>query len=123
MLILPIVNKNRVLNGDVMDRKLLDAKRAIFKMIAQFHHPTIFDDGELYIYNYCESALEAAFEVLGIEEDYIPLMDFCKMWEDNDREYWVNEPFDGITADIHYKCMKEDYESWHRAMDYICEED
>ena len=106
-----------------MDRKLLDAKRAIFKMIAQFHHPTMFDDGELYIYNYCESALEAAFEVLGIEEDYIKLMDFCKMWEDNDREYWVNEPFDGITADIHYECMKEDYESWQRAMDYLYEDD
>ena len=40
-----------------MDRKLLDAKNAIFKMIAQFHHPTMFDDGELYIFNYCESAL------------------------------------------------------------------
>lgn len=106
-----------------MDRKLLDAKRAIFKMIAQFHHPTMFDDGELYIYNYCESALEAAFEVLGIEEDYIPLMDFCKMWEDNDREYWVNEPFDGITADIYYECMKEDYESWQRAIDYLDEDD
>ena len=106
-----------------MDRKLLDAKDAIFKMIAQFHHPTMFDDGELYIYNYCESALEAAFEVLGIEENYIKLMDFCKMWEDNDREYWVDEPFDGITADIRYQCMKEDYESWQRAMDYIYEDD
>ena len=31
----------------VMDRKLLEAKNAIFKMIAQFHHPTMFDDGEL----------------------------------------------------------------------------
>ena len=67
--------------------------------------------------------MEAAFEVLGIEKDYIPLMDFCKMWEDNDREYWVNEPFDGITADIHYKCMKEDYESWQRAIDYLAEDD
>ena len=106
-----------------MDRKLLDAKRAIFKMIAQLHHPTMFDDGELYIYNYCESALEAAFEVLGIEENYIPLMDFCKMWEDNDREYWGDEPFDGITADIYYKYMKEEYESWQRAIDHLSEDD
>ena len=72
-----------------MDRKLLDAKNAIFKMIAQFHHPTMFDDGELYIFNYCESALEAAFDVLGIEGNYIKLIDFCKMWEDNDRECWA----------------------------------
>ena len=106
-----------------MDRKLSNAKRAIFKMIAQFHHPTMFDDGQLYICNYCESALEAAFEVLGIEEDYILLMDFCKMWEDNDRECWGNEPFDGVTADVLYECMKENYESWQKAIDYLSEED
>ena len=106
-----------------MDRKLLNAKRAIFKMIAQFHYPTMFEDGELYICNYCESALETAFEVLGIEENYIPLMDFCKMWENNDREYCVDEPFDCITADMHYQCMKENYESWQRTIDYFNEED
>ena len=60
-----------------MDSKLLYAKDAIFSLIAQFNRPCKFDDGELYIYNYCESALEAAFSVLGIEENYIPLMDFC----------------------------------------------
>ena len=109
-----------------MDRKLLDAKNAIFKMIAQFHHPTMFDDGELYIFNYCESALEAAFNVLGIEENYIKLIDFCKMWEDNDRECWAmssTEPFNGITADIHYKAFKEDYESWQKNLDFLCEDD
>lgn len=109
-----------------MDIKLLDAKNAIFKMIAQFHHPTMFDDGELYIFNYCESALEAAFNVLGIEENYIKLMDFCKMWEDNDREYWAmnsTKPFNGITADIHYKAFKEDYESWQKSLDFLDEDD
>lgn len=111
-----------------MDIKLLNkAKNAIFKMIAQFQHPTmLFDDGELYIYNYCESALEAAFNVLGIEENYIKLMDFCKMWEENDREYWAmnsDEPFGGITADIHYEVFKEDYESWQRHLKFLCEEE
>lgn len=62
-----------------MDLKLLRAKEAIFKLIAQFHKASKFDDGELYIYNYCESALERAFDVLGIEENQIKLMDFCRL--------------------------------------------
>lgn len=62
-----------------MSIELLRAREAIFKLISQFHHAKKFDDGELYIYNYCESALESAFNVLGIEEDYIKLMDFCQM--------------------------------------------
>lgn len=99
-----------------MDSKLLHAKDAIFSLIAQFHRPSKFDDGELYIYNYCESALEAAFNVLGIEENYIPLMDFCKMWENNNREIWAtncSEP---------YKIFKEDYEAWERISSYLGED-
>ena len=113
------------MEGKIMDRKLLEAKNAIFKMIAQFHHPTMLDNGELCIFNYCESALEAAFNVLGIEENYIKLIDFCKMWEDNDREYWAlnsNKPFNGITADIHYKFFKEDYESWQKSLEFLDED-
>lgn len=116
------MNKIKVLSGEVMDKKLLDAKNAIFKMIAQFHHPTMFDDGELYIFNFCESALEEAFNVLGIEENYIKLIDFCKMWEDNDRERWAmnsNKPFNGVTADIYYEVLKEDYESWQKYLDSL----
>lgn len=101
--------------------ELLRAKEAIFKLIGQFHRATKFDDGELYIYDYCESALESAFNVLGIEEDYIKLMDFCKMWEDNSRAIWainlLDEPFGSITADIHYQIFKEDYERWERQCD------
>ena len=106
-----------------MDMELLRAKEAIFKLIRQFHHVSKFDDGELYVYDYCEFALEAAFNVLGIEEDYIKLIDFCRMWEDNSRAIWAvnipDKPFDGITADIHYEVFKEDYERWKRQ----CEED
>ena len=82
--------------------ELLRAKDAIFRLIGQFHHASRLDDGELYIYDYCESALEMAFSALGIEEDHIKLMDFCQMWEENNRAIWAinlpNEPFNGITA-------------------------
>lgn len=101
--------------------EILKAKQAIFKMIGQFCYPTEFKDGKLYIYDYCESALESAFNVLGIEEDYIPLMDFCKMWEDNERAIWKicrpNDEYTSITADIHYKVFVEDYEAHLRWME------
>lgn len=105
-----------------MELKLLIAKDAIFKLIAQFHNASeLFDDGELYIYNYCESALEAAFNTLEIENDYIKLSDFCQMWEDNNRAIWAinlpDKPFTGITADIYYDSFKESYESWKKYMD------
>lgn len=98
-----------------MNIELLRAKEAIFKLISQFHHATQLDDGELYIYNYCESALESAFNVLGIKEDYIKLIDFCQMWEDVNRAIWAinlaDKPFNGFTANEYYKLFKEDYES------------
>lgn len=96
--------------------ELLEAKDAIFRLIGQFHHARKTDDGEFYIYNYCESALESAFTVLGIEEDYIKLIDFCQMWEDNNRAIWAinrpNEPYCSATADMYYKTFIEDYEHW-----------
>ena len=110
-----------------MERELLYAKDTIFKLIAQFHRATRFDDGELYIYNYCESALESAFEVFGIKEDYIKLYDFCKMWEDNSRAIWAinfpDRPYEGIPADIHYDVFKEDYECWERRINETEEEE
>lgn len=100
-----------------MERDLLYAKNAIFKLISQFHRASRFEDGEIYIYNYCESALEAAFNVLGIEDDYIKLMDFCQLWEDNSRAIWAingRDTYTGITADFHYKVFKEGLERWER---------
>lgn len=94
--------------------ELLKAKDAIFKLISQFHHANKFEDGELYICNYCESALESAFNVLGIEENYIKVIDFCKLREANDRAIWTlnnpDEPYGGITADCYYSTFKEYYE-------------
>ena len=96
------------------DEKMLRAKEAIFCLIGQLHAPTQFDDGKLYIFNYCEGALERAFRVLGIEDNYIGLEQFCKMWEENSRAIWAihnpNKPFGGITWNTHYSCFKDDWE-------------
>ena len=58
---------------------------------------------------------------LGIEENFIKLADFCRMWEDNERAIWniylPNKPFDGITADIHYAVFEENYELWQRQIE------
>ena len=108
------------------DIKLLKAKRAIFKMIGQYHHATEID-GKLCIYDYNQSGLEASFEVLGIEKDYISLEDFCQMWEDNERAIWKyygNEKFESIyTKDIIYKLFIDDYNAWQKELDEINEED
>lgn len=108
------------------DIKLLKAKRAIFKMIAQYHHATKIE-GKLYVYNYCQSSLEASFEVLSIEKNYILLEDFCQMWEDNERAIWKhygNEKFESIyTKDIIYKLFIDDYNAWQKELDEIDEED
>lgn len=103
----------------MIEKELLYAKDAIFRLIGQFHRATeLFNDGKLYIYNYSESALEHAFDVLGIENDYIELIDFCKMWEANRRALWEinlpDLPFGGVTAEHYYKSFKEDYELWKR---------
>ena len=107
--------------------ELLRAKDAIFRLIGQFHRASKFDNGEFYIYDYCESALEMAFTVLGIEEDCIKLMDFCQMWEDNNRAIWAinlpDEPYKGFTADEYYSVFKEDYERWEKQFDEFDEED
>ena len=104
------------------DKELLKAKDAIFRLILQFHHASeLFEDDELYIYDYCESALERAFDVLGIEDDYIKLMDFCQMWEENTRAIWAinnpDKPFGGFTAEEHYDVFKREYELWKKYLD------
>ena len=61
-----------------MEEKLLEAKIALCKMIAQFMYERTDDDGVEYFNNYCESAGEAAFSVLGFEDDIIPKTEFYK---------------------------------------------
>lgn len=100
-----------------IELELLYAKQAIFKLIGQSCRAVAFEDKDgLYVYDYCESAFEAAFNVLGIEEDCIELSEFCQMWEDNDRAIWAiknpDVPFNGIIAEMHYKIFSDDYDNW-----------
>lgn len=101
--------------------KLLYAKDAIFRLIGQYYSVLEFD-GKLYIYHYCMSALERAFSILEIEEDCVELPDFCQMWEDNNRAIWQlnnpDEPYDGITADMHYDCFIENYNNQLEDLEY-----
>ena len=99
--------------------ELLYAKDAIFKMISQFCHAVTDDNGNYYISNYCESALESAFTVLGIEDDNIELMKFCKMWEENNKKIWEinfpNKEYGGCVARLYYNHFIEDYEAYQKS--------
>ena len=91
-------------------------------MINQFQLPTTIDDSDnLYMYNYCESALEAAFTFLGIEEDYIKLEAYCNMLVDNDKKIWKikhpDEEYYGLTPDMHYGYLKEAYDVYKRVVE------
>ena len=50
-----------------MNKELLEAKIGLCKMIIQFMYERTDDDGVEYFDNYCESAGEWAFSVLGFE--------------------------------------------------------
>ena len=101
------------------DLELLRAKDATFKMIMQFCHAVTDNNGNYYISNYCESALEAAFTILNIEDDVIELMDFCKLWEENNKKIWAinfsNKEYGGCTAQLYYNCFVEDYEAYQES--------
>lgn len=64
-----------------MNKELLEAKIALCKMIDQFMYERTDDDGVEYFNNYCESAGEWAFSVLGFEEDIIPKTEFYKLYD------------------------------------------
>ena len=57
-----------------MNKELLEAKVGLCKMIVQFMYERTDDDGVEYFDNYCESAGEWAFSVLGFEEDRIMVL-------------------------------------------------
>lgn len=104
-----------------MEYVVFAARNAIFKLIGQFLHAVKFDDGELYLCTYCESVLEDAFAVLGICENHIKVMDFCKLWEENNRKIWErhlpDKPFDGLTAEMLYQVFKKDYDDMIQHID------
>ena len=105
----------------------LEARRAIFKMMLQYCLPSENEDGTWYMYNYCESALEAAFNILGIEDNVIDLMDFCKLWEENERAIWKYhnpnmEEFLGCDAQFYYDYFVGNYKGYWKRLDEECEE-
>ena len=64
-----------------MEKELLEAKIGLCKMIIQFMYEYTDDDGVEYFDNYCESAGEWAFSVLGFEEDRISKTEFYKLYD------------------------------------------
>lgn len=108
------------------DIELLRAKDAIFRLIAQFHHCSQNEkDGSYYISDYYESALERSFQVLGFEEDEVPLMEFCQAWENNNREIYklYDKTYKGVTAQEYYDSFVKDYQSWLKSWDDIEDEE
>lgn len=85
-----------------MEKEILECKLALIKMIYQFMYTTNID-GEVYFDNYCESAGESAFKVLGIKNDQIKVRELCELEEKLSRELWsINMPtkeYNGFTAD------------------------
>ena len=94
---------------------LLYAKDCVFRLIEQFCTPIMLDDGTLAIYDYCQSALEHIFTLLGIEEDVIELHKFCDMYAENSRKLWkmkfpdLNYAF--LTSEELYKIFEEEYKT------------
>lgn len=96
-----------------MDKyNFLQAKDAIFRLLADYLQP-IEKDGQYYMSHHFKGTLEKAFVELDIMQAEIPLIDFCQLWEDNNRAictYWNNEyPYYGATAQMYYDNIVENY--------------
>lgn len=97
-----------------MDKyNFLQAKDAIFRLLADYLQP-IEKDGQYYMSHHFKGTLEKAFVELDIMQDEIPLMDFCQLWEDNNRAIWeiwnpVVYPYYGVTAQMYYNTIVENY--------------
>ena len=59
----------------------LRAKLALFKMIDQFMYSGVKEDGTEYFDDYCESAGEMAFTVLGFEDDRVSKEEFYAAYD------------------------------------------
>lgn len=96
--------------------KLLYAKDAIFRLMGQYCRCFKDENGNYYMSDYYESALERSFLVLGFDKDVVPLMEFCQAWEDNNRKLWtINLPnieYRGSTAQEYYDIFVKSYKIW-----------
>lgn len=97
-----------------MDKyNFLQAKDAIFRLLADYCLP-IKENGRYYMSHRFIGTLQKAFLELDIGEPKIPLMDFCQLWEDNNRAmhgYWNASayPYVGATAKMYYHSIVENY--------------
>lgn len=48
-------------------------------------------------------------------------MDFCKLWEENNKKIWAinfpNKEYGGCTAQLYYNCFVEDYKAYQAFAD------
>lgn len=106
-----------------LDLKLLYAKDAIFKLICQYCHCFKGDNGNYYMSDYYESALESSFLVLDFDRDIVPLMEFCQAWEDNNKKIWninfSDMEYGGLKAEDYYDIFVEDYNKFTVAYDKL----
>ncbi len=96
-----------------MDKyNFLQAKDAIFRLLADYCLP-IEENGQYYMSHRSIGTLQKAFLELDIMEPKILLMDFCQLWEDNNRamhSYWNRGyPYVGATAQMYYDIIVENY--------------
>jgi hypothetical protein len=92
-----------------MNKELLEAKIGLCKMIIQFMYERTDDDGVEYFDNYCESAGEWAFSVLGFEEDRIPKTELYKLYDQLMNELFMLRT--GETYPIsHLECYLKEWE-------------
>lgn len=109
-----------------LELKLLRAKDAIFRMIAQYCRCFRGEDSDYYMSDYYESALERSFSVLEIDKDEIPLMEYCRLWEDNNRKLCAaNNPdreYHGCTAQEYYNLFVDEYKKFVRWCEEVADE-
>lgn len=95
-----------------IEKELLFAKLALFKMIAQFMYETKDNDGDECFWNYSESAGEAAFSVLGFPDDIIKKSDFYRRYDELEENL---AKINGITKSFSYaEWYQKDFEKRKR---------
>ena len=74
-----------------LELKLLKAKDVVFRFVSEYLGPINLGDGDpkMYLYDYCESLWERAFNVLELPDDAIEEFEFYELWEENNRKIWA----------------------------------